>query len=154
LDAEMAKRAAGKIEDSRALEGFLLKLTSFLTASRSTEVTPQIIDKCLGKSKEAKTIAHPDDVISAVCEYFNIKTTQLKGARREASLVKPRHICMYLLKEDLGLPFVEIGNLLGGRDHTTVMHAVEKIKNMTSSSPHVNEDILSIKRRVIESFTQ
>lgn len=152
LTPELAKRAAEKITDSRALEGFLLKLMSQMSAEKATTVTEKIIDKCLGKSKEEKSVAHPDDVISAVCDYFNIKPTQLKGSRREASLVKPRHICMFLLKEELKLSFVEIGNLLGGRDHTTVMHGVDKITKLSSSSENVNEEILLIKSRVNQDY--
>lgn len=154
LNAELAKRIAIKITDSRALEGFLLKLNSFLTASGSMEVTEDIIDKCFGRARQEKVTVHPDDIVSAVCGYFDIKTTQIKGSRREASLVKPRHICMYLLKEELGLTYVEIGNLLGGRDHTTVMHGVEKIRTMSLNASPVNEEIVSIKKRVEGGFLQ
>lgn len=153
LGPEFAKTIAGRITEPRALEGFLLKLNSLLTASNSMEVTEEIIEKCFGKTKQEKTAIHPDDVISAVCSYFEIKTTQLKGSKRDASLVKARHICMYLLKE-LGLTLVDIGNLLGGRDHTTVMHGVEKVKALSVEASPLNEDILSIKKRVEESYLQ
>lgn len=153
LTPELAKMAAEKIHDSRALEGFLLKLNSYLTAGGITEITPEIIKKCLGKKRQERSVVHPDDVINAVCNYYNIKPTQLKGSKREASLVRSRHICMFLLKE-LGLTFVEIGNLLGGRDHTTVMHAVEKITKMGSNNPFVSEDILSIKKKVSGDYLQ
>jgi chromosomal replication initiator protein len=153
LNPELAKKIAGRVTEPRALEGFLLKLNSFLTASNSMEITEGIIEKCFGKTKQEKVSIHPDDVIGAVCEYFDIKTTQLKGTKRDASLVKARHICMYLLKE-LGLTLVEIGNLLGGRDHTTVMHGVEKVKALNQNVSLVNEDILSIKKRVEESYLQ
>lgn len=151
LGPDLAKLAAEKIQDSRALEGFLLKLNSFLTSSGTMEVTEDIIKKCLGKSRQEREIVHPDDVINAVCNYYNIKPTQLKGSKREASLVRPRHICMFLLK-DLGLTFVEIGNLLGGRDHTTVMHGVEKISKMSPQTPSLSEEIVSIKKSVSGGF--
>jgi chromosomal replication initiator protein len=153
LGPEFAKKIAGRITEPRALEGFLLKLNSQLTASNSMEVTEEIIEKCFGKTKQEKTSIHPDDVINAVCNYFDIKTTQLKGNKRDASLVKARHICMYLLKE-LGLTLVDIGNLLGGRDHTTVMHGVEKVRSLSVNKSTLNEDILSIKKRVEESYLQ
>jgi chromosomal replication initiator protein len=154
LTPEFAKKIAEKITDSRALEGFLLKMNSFLTSSGSMEVNEEVIDKCFGKTKLEKAAIHPDDVITVVCNYFNVKTTQLKGARREASLVKPRHICMYLLREEFGLTLVEIGNLLGGRDHTTVMHGVEKIKALSINTASLNEEILLIKRAVGEGYLQ
>lgn len=83
-------------------------------------------------------------VIEAICNYYNIKTTQLKGSKRDASLVRARHICMYLLKEQ-GLTYVEIGNLLGGRDHTTIMHGVEKIEALIQNNEDKNGEIVSIK---------
>jgi chromosomal replication initiator protein len=82
--------------------------------------------------------------VREVCNYFNIKPTQLKGTKRDAALVKARHICMYLLKEKLGLTHVEIGNLLGGRDHTTIMHGVEKIGIQKETINAITEDIQSI----------
>ena len=116
----MAQRAAEKITEPRALEGFLLKLTTLLSLSNQTEITLELIDKSLGAIRDARPSIHPDDIIRVVCEYFNIKATQLRGAKRDASLVRARHICMYLLNVDLHLTLVEIGNLLGGRDHTTI----------------------------------
>jgi len=154
LAAELAKRAAEKITDSRALEGFLLRLMSYVTSKQISEITPDHIDAALGKTREERVVVHPDDVVRAVCDYFNIKTTQLKGTRRDAFLVKPRHICMFLLKEEFGLTFVEIGNLLGGRDHTTVMHGVDKVKEQAQTSSHINEEILFIKKRVEEGYLQ
>lgn len=154
LTPELAKRAAEKITDSRALEGFLLRLMSYISSINATTITFDHIDKSLGKMREEKQNIHPDDVVNAVCNHFNIKTTQIKGSRRDASLVKPRHICMFLLKEEFGLTFVEIGNLLGGRDHTTVMHGVDKIREQLQGSTHMNEEILFIKKRVEEGYLQ
>jgi chromosomal replication initiator protein len=150
LDTELAKRAAEKILDPRALEGFLLKLSTIMTMSGKTEITPELIDKSLGVIREERPSIHPDDVIRVVCEYFNIKTTQLKGTRRDAMFVKPRHICMYLLKEDFGVTLVEIGNLLGGRDHTTIMHGVNKIRTQKETLPFLMEDLKKIKETLQE----
>ncbi len=145
LSPEMAQRVAEKITDSRALEGFLLKLSTVLSMSDQSEITDEIIDKTLGAAaKEEKSNIHPDDVVRVVCEHFNIKPTQLKGTKRDAALVKARHICMYLLKEKLGLTHVEIGNLLGGRDHTTIMHGVEKIGIQKETNTTIAEDIKMI----------
>ena len=87
---------------------------------------------------KARTISH--------FKRFNVKTTQIKGPKRDAFLVKARQVCMYVLKIELGLPFVEIGNLLGGRDHTTIMHGVDKIKVFVEKQSVVYEDILGITK--------
>lgn len=144
LNTELAKRIAEKITDPRALEGFLLKLSSVMALSGITEITPDTVDKSLGNIREERPTIHPDDVVRGICNFFDIKSTQLKGSKRDAYLVKPRHICMYLLKEKLGLTFVEIGNLLGGRDHTTIMHGVEKVKQLSADNSTTNEELKKI----------
>lgn len=151
LSPELAKRAAAKITEPRALEGFLLKLITLLTMDGAAEITERIVDKALGKMKEDRPSIHPDDIIRTVCDYYNIKPTQLRGSRRDALFVKPRQICMYLLKEDLKITLVEIGNLLGGRDHTTIMHGVEKITLLKESSPLLSQEIESIKGSLRET---
>lgn len=153
LTLEAAKLVAEKIEDTRALEGVLLKILS-TPANQNIDITSEIVQKILEKNKKEATFLHPDVIINAICSFYNIKTTQLKGERRESRLVGPRHICMYLLKTEVGLTFVEIGNLLGGRDHSTVIHAVEKIGKTIETSGRTREEILFIKRKIKDEVTQ
>lgn len=150
LPLEAAKIAAERITDARALEGFLLKLSSVLTFKKETEISTSLITSLLGKAKDQPTRLRPDSVIETICEFFNVRATQLKGNKRDSYLVKPRHICMYLLKNEAGLTHMEIGNLLGGRDHTTVMHAVEKIELLASQNEQMNTDLLLIKQKIRE----
>jgi chromosomal replication initiator protein len=148
LSSELAQMAAAKITEPRALEGFLLKLSTVLNMSGATEITTALIDKCLGNIKETRPTIHPDDVIRVVCEYYDIKPTQLKGTKRDASLVRARHICMYILKEDLRATLVDIGNLLGGRDHTTIMHGVGKIHLLQNSDPILKDSLSQIREQL------
>jgi chromosomal replication initiator protein len=92
-------------------------------------------------------------IIDSICAFYNLKPTQLKGKKRDAYLVRPRHVCMYLLKEE-GFPLVEIGNLLGGRDHTTVMHAVEKITGLLYQYENARVEIGQIKQKMKEDYLQ
>jgi len=154
LPVELAKKIAEKITDTRGLEGFMLKLEGTLAAAGTSVIDETIIDKALGDRREEKKRVHPDDVVNVVCNYFDIKPTQLKGAKRTASLVHSRQLCMYILKEELKLTFVDIGNILGGRDHTTVMHGVDKVKTLTSNSDSINEEITYIKKALLDSFSQ
>lgn len=144
ISTDIAKIIAEHVHDARALEGFLLRLSAALTRTPQKEVTKEIIFSLLQGAKRRVRTATPDMVIEAICNYYNIKTTQLKGSKRDASLVRARHICMYLLKEQ-GLTYVEIGNLLGGRDHTTIMHGVEKIEALIQNNEDKNGEIVSIK---------
>lgn len=153
MNFEIAKLIAEKITDARALEGFLLRLVTETSLNNKT-LSEDLVLNILGKKKGKTEVLRPDDVIQTICSTYNLKPTQLKGSKRDASLVLPRHICMYFLKEEVGLTFVEIGNLLGGRDHTTVMHAVEKISNLASTSDKIKEEILLVKKRIRSSSLQ
>ncbi|HVT00703.1 MAG TPA: chromosomal replication initiator protein DnaA [Patescibacteria group bacterium] len=149
LSLEAAKAIAENIEDARALEGFLLKLSSIHGAG---DITPETILPMVNKT-QTKVVFRPDAIIDAICTYYNLKTTQLKGVKRDSYLVGPRHMCMYLLKEEAGLTYVEIGNLLGGRDHSTVMHAVEKIGKTLENSDKTREEMSFIKRKIKEDIS-
>lgn len=154
LSPELARRAAEKIVEPRALEGFLLKLITILgMGGGAMEIDEKAIDRALGHARdEMRPSIHPDDVIRVVCDYYDIKPTQLRGARRDAFFVKPRHVCMYLLKEDLNITLVEIGNLLGGRDHTTIMHGIEKIREQRETNQQILNDITNIKEKIALSI--
>jgi chromosomal replication initiator protein len=143
LTMEAAKLIAQKATDARSLEGFLLRIMT-QAQSNNEEITEELVSSVLSLNKEEKLNSfHPDEIIKNICDYYNVKPTQLKSAKRDAFLVRPRQIAMFLLKKELGLTFVEIGNLLGGRDHTTIMHGVEKVENMVKLSM-IPEDILRI----------
>jgi chromosomal replication initiator protein len=77
-----------------------------------------------------------------------VKQTQLKGPKREASLVRARQVAMYVLQFELKLTLVEIGNLLGGRDHTTIMHGVEKTEKLVENKDRITEDIMGITKQL------
>jgi chromosomal replication initiator protein len=146
LPIEVAKLIAENAEDTRTLEGLLLRTITQAT-STGGEITVELAQKALGGMVEEKSHRlYADDVITAVCEHFNVKPTQLKGPKRDAALVAARQIAMYILKEELGLTLVEIGNILGGRDHTTVMHGVEKMVGLVENKARITEDIVGITR--------
>ncbi len=138
ISIEVAKILAEKTQDARSLEGALLKLIT-VAQSGDTEITTDMAEQTFGEKDEEFINRHPDDILKNICLYYKTKPTLIKSAKRDASLVKIRQITMYLLKKDLGLTFVEIGNILGGRDHTTVMHGVEKIETMLLNNSFASE---------------
>lgn len=144
LPIEAAKYIAEKNQDTRSLEGDLLRVITESQTKREV-VTVELAARVLGNSQENKiSHLHPDDVIKKICLFYNIKPTQIKGERRDASLVRARQVAMYILKKEFGLAYVEIGNFLGGRDHTTIIHGVSKIGNLLSSNSRVSEEIVGI----------
>ena len=67
------------------------------------------------------------------------------GDTRARQIARPRQMLMYLLRTQLGIAFEEVGRLVGGRDHSTVMHAVNKITQLATTDVHIREDMLKIK---------
>ncbi len=128
LPIEQAKIIAEKERDVRELEGILLRV---ITDTKEGRDIDEAVKKALFiNEKEEEGRFHPEEIIKSVCSFYNIKPTQIKGEKRDAFLVKARQIAMFLLKKEMKLTYVEIGNLLGGRDHTTVIHGVEKVEAM------------------------
>lgn len=149
LSIESAKLIAEKAQDARSLEGLLLRIITQAQA-KEEKIDENYITSIIGENKiENRSSFHPDEIINNVCSFYKIKPTQLKSQKRDAFLVRPRQVAMYILKKELGLTFVEIGNILGGRDHTTIMHGVAKVENLASQS-RLSEDILNISQLTVE----
>lgn len=145
LPIEAAKTIAEKVEDARSLEGALLRLMT--EANTKGSDISEVLAQTLSSEKMQNSFHfHPDDIVKKICGFYNIKPTQMKGPKRDASLVRARQITMYVLKKELGLTFVEIGNMLGGRDHTTVMHGVGKVENLIANKSKVSEEIVGITK--------
>ena len=143
LNIDTAKRIAEKDLDGRSLEGLLLRVITRANAAGG-ETTEEVLSGALDDKEEGGgNPFHPDDIIKNVCDFYRIRPTQIRGAKRDSSLVKARQVAMYLLKKELGLTFVEIGNLLGGRDHTTIMYGVGKIELLLKNT-RLSEEILGI----------
>lgn len=88
-------------------------------------------------SPDEKRIITPDYIISTVCEHFHVNETDLKGGKRNAEIVLPRQIAMYLCREMTQTQYKEIGNVMGGRDHSTVIHGCDKIDHDIKTSDNI-----------------
>ncbi|HAU98806.1 MAG: Chromosomal replication initiator protein DnaA [Microgenomates group bacterium GW2011_GWF2_45_18] len=130
LPMDCAQKIASVIESTRKLEGALAKLHSEHMLFKKP-ITLSLIEEIVGTSQSvsySKQKVHPQDVIRAVAEQFHITTKSLKGPARSKELVRARHIAMFLLREESEITLQDIGEMFNGRDHTSVMHAVEKVK--------------------------
>ncbi len=91
-----------------------------------------------------------DRIIDCVCKYYNVSRSDLLGKKKNKEIVEPRQICMYIILEMLALPLKSIGQIFGGKDHTTVIHAREKVSEMIKNNNRVKiavEDIKSMASR-------
>lgn len=151
LQMNIAQELATQISDARRLEGSLIRL---ITESevRKEAITLSLVHKLFGGSNKPRHALRssltPGSFISAVSRHFNIKTSLLKGSGRSRSIVLPRQVLMYLLRTELGLSLNEVGSFLGGRDHSTILHGIEKISLLLSNNKDLQTDIFTIKNYV------
>ena len=147
---EIVDIIASKVDkNTRELEGVLTGIIS-LASLRGQEIDVDIVKKFFGiqgENKRAKPIT-PRRVISVVGQKTKISTGDILSKNRQKELVLARQIVMYLLREEFKFSLVSIGDALGGRDHTTIMHGVEKIKSSIKSNINLRELILEINNAV------
>ena len=91
-----------------------------------------------------------DDILRTVSNHFNVSRSDILSARRTASVVKPRQIAMYLSKVMTLRSLPDIGRRFGGRDHTTVLHAVRKIEGLIEKDGALREEIAHLRRLLDE----
>ncbi len=112
----------------RELEGALMRLG---THAKISGITPSVDDaaKILEIDQESKRKkVDPRDIILEVCKAFGVSIRDVRGNRRTADLVEPRQVCMYLLRKELGIPLEQVAKELNRNDHTTVLHAIERVE--------------------------
>jgi len=146
ITPEIVHVIAGNLDTARKIEGFLVKLMSE-TLTKNVPITPDYVQNMMGKAtNESMNIkSTPTDLIEAIAKYYTISKRPLLGESRIRTLALPRQILMYMLRTQLGLPLQEVGRVVGGRDHTTVMHAVDKITTLASNDVQIREDIRGIR---------
>ncbi len=140
--------AARVTTSARELEGVLNNVI-VRTALMDRPVTIDTVEEALGelpvRSEKRVTV---DDIQKAVAHYFDITVEDLRSKRRTKTVVRPRHIAMYLAKTLTTRSLPDIGRRFGGRDHSTVIHAVNKITDQLSSDAVLSEDIEALRRRL------
>ena len=88
----------------------------------------------------------PEQIISTVCQYFDITKEDIIGKKKSKDVVEPRMIAIYLISEILEIPLVSIGKIFGGRDHTTIMHSRDKISDQLKTSHKIQSFVSEIKK--------
>lgn len=94
----------------------------------------------------------PQLILKSVADFYGVSTNDLFKRSRKKEVVRPRQIAMFLLREETKSSFPEIGTKLGGRDHSTVIHAYEKIKKEESGDEATKQELLLIKERIYRTF--
>ncbi len=150
LSEEIIRFVATSVQNNvRELEGVLNKIVAFhqLNNQEPTLESVKSIITSLASSSRTGRIT-PKQIIQTVTEYFDIRVTDIIGNSRKKELVTPRQIVMYLMRQELNSSYPNIGQELGGRDHTTAMHACTKISKHIQENEKLNQDIELIKQQL------
>jgi chromosomal replication initiator protein len=134
----------------RVLEGALTRLFAFASLV-GREITLDMAQECLAdilRASERKVTI--DEIIRKVADHYTLRMSDLLSARRARSVARPRQVAMYLAKTLTSRSLPEIGRRFGGRDHTTVIHAVRKIEELKKADSQVAEDV-ELLRRMLEA---
>jgi chromosomal replication initiator protein len=149
ISEEIAEYIANKVKANiRELEGALTVI--YATAQTCNEpITLSLAKQALGDHDIAsqKNISM-SEIINAVTEYFGVKLTDLQSKKRSQSIALPRQLCMYLARDLTRHSLEEIGGHLGGRDHTTVMHACGKINGLIENDPEISSQVNQLKKTI------
>ena len=134
----------------RVLEGALNRViaySSFVKKPLTIEMAQDVLKDLIRASQRRITI---DDIQRKVADYYNIRLSDLLSARRSRTIARPRQVAMYLSKILTTRSLPEIGRKFGGRDHTTVIHAVKRIESLQDSDAAIQEEV-DILSRALES---
>lgn len=133
-------------QNVRVLEGSLTRLFAFGSLA-GKPVTIEMAQECLSdilRASDRKVTI--DEIIRKVATHYNLKVNDILSARRARAIARPRQVGMYLAKKLTQKSLPEIGRSFGGRDHTTVMHAVKKIDELKATDSAIEEDIELLRR--------
>lgn len=147
LEIDQVHLIAANTDGARKIEGVLIKIMNEVHLKK-TPITTEMIEGMLSRSEDTagKAIrSTPEQTIDVVCKYYQIGKRMILGDTRARQIARPRQMLMYLLRTQLGIPYEGVGRLVGNRDHSTVMHAVNKITQLATTDVHIREDMLKIK---------
>lgn len=150
IDNEVIKYIATNIKSNiRELEGALNKLIAYANLEKR-EINVALAEKALQDiiSPDAPREITPELIINIVADHFNISPADLASTKRNAEIVYPRQIAMYLCREMTEAPLKAIGNYLGKKDHTTIIHGADKIATEIKSNESTSNVIDIIKKKI------
>ncbi len=141
---------AGQIDSNvRELEGSLVRVQAYANLKHEAITTSLAADALkslkLNTKNHALSISRIQEIVA---KYYGTTVSELKGKKRVKQIVMPRQIAMYLAREMTDNSLPKIGQAFGGKDHTTVIHAHEKITDMITTDDSLKADILELRNRL------
>jgi chromosomal replication initiator protein len=142
---------AGRVQTNiRELEGCLNRLMAYQQLHH-TDLTMEVARAAMSSLGNDSKESHLNitQIAQAVAEYYHISLESMRGKQRDKHIVMPRQIAMYLMRQETQASLLEIGQLFGGRDHSTVLHACEKIDRVVNINPALRREIVAIREQLL-----
>lgn len=145
LPDDMIEYISSEVQGNiRELEG-VLNSVIFQSQVKNRIPNQTEIRAIIKNSSKPKKSVSAKDVIKKISDFYEINENSIYEKTRKKEIVKPRQLIMYILREDFGVSYPSIGEKLGGRDHTTVIHSCEKIKNDLKTNPTLGQELDQIR---------
>lgn len=148
VPSEVVDYIARKVQSNiRELEGALNRIAAYASLN-GTSVTVDLAAASLtdlGANQRRRPITH-ERIVETVSSFFNLEPEDLKTGSRSREVLVPRQVAMYLMREELETPFIQIAAYFGKRDHTTAMHSFEKIEGLVETDNQMRQDVLVIRQ--------
>ena len=150
VDPETLEFIARKVASNiRELEGALNRIVAYASMQAmpiSVELAQAVLSNVLYSPR--KRAVTPERIAMAVAEYYDVDMEALRGKKRDRAIVMPRQIAMYLMREETDVSLLRIGAELGGRDHSTVLHACKKIDREVSRNEDLRRELDAVRESI------
>ena len=144
----ISKNISSNIRDLIGALQTLISYTEIMGQPITLEIAQQKLRDVLASTRQANLSI--ETIQKAVADFYSLSVNDLKGPKRTQKIVYPRQLSMFVCREMTDFSTTEIGEAYGGRDHTTVMHSIEKIQGLLITDPNLDSTIESLKRQIKE----
>ena len=148
ISDEILESIARRVQSNiRELEGALNRILAFADLS-GTSLTPNLVEVALADLLPQRSDIEPKKIIELVAKEWQISVESLLGRDRSQKIAQPRQVAMYLMRKETDASLPQIGEVLGGRDHTTVMYAIQKISNEIETKTDLRKRVVNVKQQL------
>jgi chromosomal replication initiator protein len=148
VEAEYLEMIARRVQSNiRELEGALTRVLAFCELS-GLALSPELVERTLADLTPRSSPLTPDRIIAAVAEHFGLDEDRLLSRDRSREVALPRQVAMYLIREETSASLPQIGDFLGGRDHTTVMYGCGKIATRLETDEALRRQLMAVRERL------
>jgi chromosomal replication initiator protein len=148
---EILTLIASRIQSNiRELEGALNRVVALSQLTRQP-LTTEVAETALSNLLPQRSRLTADHILETVADHFGVEVTAFQGSSRSKTIARPRQIAMYLLREETGASLPQIGDMLGGRDHTTILYGCARIADLIEEDTDLRREVVTLRQRLYGS---